>query len=137
MPNLNTLVANEGDTGRYRGYRRGRYRALQMPNLNTLVANEGDTRFAIADTLVWTICTMALGLVTLAQATGVMLVDRVTKTPVKILMFCLALSVSILQLSYVLGFIKPALAVFSVGVFWHLFQSIYLIVSFIFHVKVE
>jgi hypothetical protein len=26
---------------------------------------------------------------------------------------------------------------FSVGVFWHLFQSIYLIVSFIFHVEVE
>lgn len=94
-------------------------------------------QFAISVELAWTICIMALGFVTLAQATGVMIIDRVTKIPIKILMFFLALSVSILQLSYILGLIKPAVAVYNVGVFWHLFQSVYLIVSFIFDVEVD
>ncbi|MFN0049357.1 MAG: hypothetical protein ACKVOU_09560 [Cytophagales bacterium] len=93
--------------------------------------------FTISDQLVWTICTLILGFVTIVQATGVLLMDRVTKIPVKILMFCLALSVFILQLSYVYGFINPAIAVYNMGVFWHLFQSIYLIVSFIINVEVE
>jgi prepilin signal peptidase PulO-like enzyme (type II secretory pathway) len=90
--------------------------------------------FPIPSDLIWKICTMILGVFTFIQAIGVMATDKKSKSIAKISMLSLSLLILLLQLAYVLGYINSGIAVYNVGIFWHLFQSIYLIASFIFQV---
>lgn len=93
--------------------------------------------FPISENNLWTTCTSVLGIITILQATGVMFADKVTKPITKIVMFSFSFLVLLLQLSHIVGFVNSGIAVYNVGIFWHLFQSIYLIATFILNAETD
>lgn len=83
------------------------------------------------ETLLWQWCGGILGFFTFLQGATVLFVDKASSAKIRLMMFGASTLVSVLQLSYIFKFIESGIGVYSIGVFWHLLQSLLIISVFI------
>lgn len=88
-------------------------------------------RFVKDEFALWAICGTILGLGTFLQGVIVFFIDKGSSLGIRLWLMFISTVVMILQMSFVLGYGHNGLAVYLIGVFWHLFQSIFIIAIFL------
>lgn len=87
--------------------------------------------FVSDEKVMWTWCCAVLGILTLSQGALVLVVDRLSALSIRLTMLTLSAFIFLLQLAYILDITEAGLGVYSIGVFWHLLQSLVIICMFI------
>lgn len=83
------------------------------------------------EVLLWQGCGGILGFFTFAQGVTVLFVDKTSSIKIRLMMLIASTLIFLLQLGYIFGFIESGAGVYSIGVFWHLLQSLLIISVFI------